>query len=53
MREELFKKVQLQPNSTEYQHVAQGFLKTANYNIQKVSMVTQKQTFYYNLIVAF
>lgn len=40
MYEELFKKVQLQPNSTEYQRVAQGFLKTAKYNIQKVSMVT-------------
>uniref|UniRef100_A0A671UH22 Poly [ADP-ribose] polymerase n=1 Tax=Sparus aurata TaxID=8175 RepID=A0A671UH22_SPAAU len=43
MRDELFKKVQLQPNSTEYQHVAQGFLKMANYNIQKIERV---QNFY-------
>lgn len=38
---EVFKKVTLQPNSPEYQDVAQGFLATARYNIKKVSN-TQK-----------
>lgn len=37
MHGEVFKKVELQPNSPEYQTVAQGFVKTAKYNIQKVS----------------
>ncbi|XP_071315254.1 protein mono-ADP-ribosyltransferase PARP14-like isoform X2 [Trachinotus anak] len=39
MHEEVFKKVVLQPNSQEYQDVAQGFLKTAKYNIQKIERV--------------
>ncbi|KAM8746808.1 protein mono-ADP-ribosyltransferase PARP14-like [Acanthopagrus schlegelii] len=39
MHEEIFKKVQLQPNSSEYQRVAQGFLRTANYTIQKIERV--------------
>nr|XP_019961820.1 PREDICTED: poly [ADP-ribose] polymerase 14-like isoform X1 [Paralichthys olivaceus] len=39
MHEEVFKKVELQPNSQEYQVVAQGFLKTAKYNIQKIERV--------------
>uniref|UniRef100_A0A3B4T7X2 Poly [ADP-ribose] polymerase n=1 Tax=Seriola dumerili TaxID=41447 RepID=A0A3B4T7X2_SERDU len=39
MHEEVFKKVELQLNSQEYQDVAQGFLKTAKYNIQKIERV--------------
>ncbi|KAM9335537.1 protein mono-ADP-ribosyltransferase PARP14-like [Symphorus nematophorus] len=39
MDEEVFKKVELQPNSQEYQTVAQGFLKTANYTIRKIERV--------------
>uniref|UniRef100_A0A3B4WTB6 Poly [ADP-ribose] polymerase n=1 Tax=Seriola lalandi dorsalis TaxID=1841481 RepID=A0A3B4WTB6_SERLL len=39
MHEEVFKKVELQINSQEYQDVAQGFLKTAKYNIQKIERV--------------
>ncbi|XP_042367810.1 protein mono-ADP-ribosyltransferase PARP14-like isoform X2 [Plectropomus leopardus] len=39
MHGEIFKKVELQPNSPEYQAVAQGFLKTAKYNIQKIERV--------------
>ncbi|XP_075948577.1 protein mono-ADP-ribosyltransferase PARP14-like isoform X1 [Anarhichas minor] len=39
MHGEVFKKIQLQPNSPEYQTVAQGFLKTAKYNIQKIERV--------------
>lgn len=42
MQEDVFKKVELQPNSEEYQVIAQGFLKTANYKIQKVSMLAKK-----------
>lgn len=38
MHEEVCKKVELKPNSQDYQFVAQGFLKTAKYNIHKVSM---------------
>jgi len=45
MHEELFKRVELQPNSAEYQDVAKGFLQTAKYNIHKVSTVhLQKET---------
>ena len=40
MNGEDFKKVELHPNSTEYQDVAKGFLKTAKYNILKVSLPT-------------
>ncbi|XP_035004862.2 protein mono-ADP-ribosyltransferase PARP14-like isoform X2 [Hippoglossus stenolepis] len=39
MDEEVFKKVELNPNSQEYQVVAQGFLKTAKYNIRKIERV--------------
>ncbi|KAM6960083.1 protein mono-ADP-ribosyltransferase PARP14-like isoform 2-T2 [Tautogolabrus adspersus] len=39
MEEELFKKVELQPASPEYQTVAQGFLRTAKYNICKIERV--------------
>uniref|UniRef100_A0A3P8RQJ7 Poly [ADP-ribose] polymerase n=1 Tax=Amphiprion percula TaxID=161767 RepID=A0A3P8RQJ7_AMPPE len=39
MQEEVFKKVELQPNSPEYQDVAQGFFKTAKYNISKIERV--------------
>lgn len=42
MHQEVFKKVELQPNSSEYQDVARGFHKTAKNNIRKVSMPTQK-----------
>lgn len=38
MHDEGFKKVELQPNSPEYQDVAMGFTQTAKYNIVKVSM---------------
>lgn len=41
MHEDVFKKVEVQSNSPEYRDVAQGFLKTAKYNIVKVSMRTQ------------
>ncbi|XP_070785885.1 protein mono-ADP-ribosyltransferase PARP14-like isoform X2 [Enoplosus armatus] len=43
MHGEVFKKVELQPNSPEYQIVAQDFLKTAKYNIRKIERV---QNFY-------
>ncbi|XP_039679072.1 protein mono-ADP-ribosyltransferase PARP14-like isoform X1 [Perca fluviatilis] len=43
MNGEDFKKVELHPNSTEYQDVAKGFLKTAKYNILKIERV---QNFY-------
>lgn len=43
MHEEVFKKVELQPNSPEYQTVAKGFLKTAKFNIRKIERV---QNFY-------
>lgn len=46
MHEEVFKKITLQPNSPEYQNVAQGFLNTARYKIQKVSMPTHENTHY-------
>uniref|UniRef100_A0A8P4GJT4 Poly [ADP-ribose] polymerase n=1 Tax=Dicentrarchus labrax TaxID=13489 RepID=A0A8P4GJT4_DICLA len=39
MHEEVFKKVELQPTSPEYQAVAQGFLKTAKYTIHKIERV--------------
>ncbi|XP_074555195.1 protein mono-ADP-ribosyltransferase PARP14-like [Halichoeres trimaculatus] len=39
MGEELFKKVELQSTTKEYQDVAQGFLKTARYNICKIERV--------------
>ncbi|CAJ1085948.1 protein mono-ADP-ribosyltransferase PARP14-like isoform X2 [Xyrichtys novacula] len=39
MEEETFKKVELQPSSPEYQGVAQGFLRTAKYNICKIERV--------------
>uniref|UniRef100_A0A7N6BPQ8 Poly [ADP-ribose] polymerase n=1 Tax=Anabas testudineus TaxID=64144 RepID=A0A7N6BPQ8_ANATE len=39
MHEEVFKKITLQPNSPEYQNVAQGFLNTAKYKIQKIERV--------------
>uniref|UniRef100_A0A3Q0SRL0 Poly [ADP-ribose] polymerase n=1 Tax=Amphilophus citrinellus TaxID=61819 RepID=A0A3Q0SRL0_AMPCI len=43
MQEEMFKKVELQPNSQEYRDIAKGFLKTAKYNICKIERV---QNFY-------
>lgn len=49
MHEEVFKKVELQPNSPEYQVVAQGFHKTTKYNICKVSMVTKRTHVSHNL----
>ncbi|XP_059210657.1 protein mono-ADP-ribosyltransferase PARP14-like [Centropristis striata] len=39
MQDEVFKKVELQPNSRDYKTVAQGFLKTAKYNIHKIERV--------------
>uniref|UniRef100_A0A3B3WK69 Poly [ADP-ribose] polymerase n=1 Tax=Poecilia mexicana TaxID=48701 RepID=A0A3B3WK69_9TELE len=39
MQDEIFKKVDLQPNSNEYQKVASDFLKTANYTIHKIERV--------------
>ncbi|MEQ2171084.1 hypothetical protein GOODEAATRI_007078 [Goodea atripinnis] len=39
MKGEAFKKVELQPNSPEYQEVAKGFHKTTQYNIQKIERV--------------
>lgn len=44
-QEEVFKRVQLQPNSAEYDNVAKGFLKTARYNIQKVSNTQKSKDF--------
>lgn len=34
-----FKKVELNPNSKEYQDIAQGFLRTAKYNIHKIERI--------------
>ncbi|XP_069564028.1 protein mono-ADP-ribosyltransferase PARP14-like [Brachyistius frenatus] len=42
MHDELFKKVELLPNSPEYQTVAQGFLKTATYHIHKIERVQNR-----------
>uniref|UniRef100_A0A665VI28 Poly [ADP-ribose] polymerase n=1 Tax=Echeneis naucrates TaxID=173247 RepID=A0A665VI28_ECHNA len=39
MSNEISKRVELNPNSQEYQNVAQGFHKTAKYNIQKIERV--------------
>uniref|UniRef100_A0A673CGQ7 Poly [ADP-ribose] polymerase n=1 Tax=Sphaeramia orbicularis TaxID=375764 RepID=A0A673CGQ7_9TELE len=39
MEGEDFKKVELNPNSKEYKEIAQGFLKTAKYNIQKIERI--------------
>ncbi|KAM4714716.1 protein mono-ADP-ribosyltransferase PARP15-like [Anableps anableps] len=39
MNGEDFKKVELDPNSPEYQEVANGFHKTASYNIHKIERV--------------
>ncbi|XP_042257467.1 protein mono-ADP-ribosyltransferase PARP14-like [Thunnus maccoyii] len=39
MHEEVFKKVELQPNSTEYQNIVKGFCKTTQYNIHKIERV--------------
>ncbi|KAM4714714.1 protein mono-ADP-ribosyltransferase PARP14-like [Anableps anableps] len=39
MHEDIFKKVELQPNSKEYQDIAKGFHKTANYKIHKIERV--------------
>ncbi|XP_032438279.1 protein mono-ADP-ribosyltransferase PARP14-like [Xiphophorus hellerii] len=39
MQDEVFKKVELQPNSNEYQNVASDFLKTAMYTIHKIERV--------------
>nr|XP_046237201.1 protein mono-ADP-ribosyltransferase PARP14-like isoform X2 [Scatophagus argus] len=39
MHNEVFKKVELPPNSAEYQDVAQAFLRTAKYNIRKIERV--------------
>ncbi|XP_062239459.1 protein mono-ADP-ribosyltransferase PARP14-like isoform X1 [Platichthys flesus] len=39
MNEDVFKKVELNPTSHEYQVVAQGFLKTAKYTIRKIERV--------------
>ncbi|XP_008298465.1 poly [ADP-ribose] polymerase 14-like isoform X2 [Stegastes partitus] len=39
MQEEVFKKVELQANSAEYQDVAQCFFRTAKYNISKIERV--------------
>ncbi|XP_026150830.1 protein mono-ADP-ribosyltransferase PARP14-like [Mastacembelus armatus] len=44
--EEMFKKVEIQPNSLEYQTVAQGFLKTANFTIQKIECVQNVYLWY-------
>ena len=45
MHGEVFKKVELQPNSTEYQNVVKGFCKTTQYNIRKVSNANTKTHF--------
>ncbi|KAM3590232.1 uncharacterized protein V6R79_006267 [Siganus canaliculatus] len=39
MGDELFKKIELNPNSSEYKRVAQGFHKTAQNNIVKIERV--------------
>ncbi|KAG7496605.1 poly [ADP-ribose] polymerase 14-like [Solea senegalensis] len=39
MQDETFKKVELHPNTNEYQSVAQAFLATAKYRIQKIERV--------------
>ncbi|KAM4537418.1 protein mono-ADP-ribosyltransferase PARP14-like isoform 2-T2 [Odontesthes bonariensis] len=39
MHDEVFRKVELQPNSPEYQDVATGFLQTAKHNIHKIERV--------------
>ncbi|XP_072232866.1 protein mono-ADP-ribosyltransferase PARP14-like isoform X2 [Leuresthes tenuis] len=39
MHEEVFKRVELQNNSDEYQDVAKGFLQKAKYNIHKIERV--------------
>ncbi|XP_061566313.1 protein mono-ADP-ribosyltransferase PARP14-like isoform X2 [Cololabis saira] len=46
MQEEYFKKVELQPNSNEYQEVAKGFNKTAKYNIHKIERVQNSYLWY-------
>ncbi|XP_029310994.1 protein mono-ADP-ribosyltransferase PARP14-like isoform X2 [Cottoperca gobio] len=46
MQEEGFKKVELQPNSPEYKVVAQGFLKTAKFNIRKIERVQNLYLWY-------
>uniref|UniRef100_A0A8C5DKP9 Poly [ADP-ribose] polymerase n=1 Tax=Gouania willdenowi TaxID=441366 RepID=A0A8C5DKP9_GOUWI len=39
MQDQVFKKVELQRSSVEYQNVASGFLKTAKYKIQKIERI--------------
>ncbi|KAM9718093.1 protein mono-ADP-ribosyltransferase PARP14-like [Menidia menidia] len=39
MHEEIFKKVNLDPNSQEYKDVAKGFLQTAKFTIKKIERV--------------
>ncbi|XP_067378769.1 protein mono-ADP-ribosyltransferase PARP14-like isoform X2 [Channa argus] len=39
MHQEVFKKVKLQPNSPEYQDIAEHFHRTARYNIEKIERV--------------
>lgn len=39
MNGEVFKKVELEPNSPEYQEVAEGFHKTTSHNIHKIERV--------------
>ncbi|KAK2862936.1 hypothetical protein Q5P01_002469 [Channa striata] len=39
MDNEIFKRVELQPSSLEYQEIASGFLSTARYNIAKIERV--------------
>uniref|UniRef100_UPI0009B45F82 poly [ADP-ribose] polymerase 14-like n=1 Tax=Monopterus albus TaxID=43700 RepID=UPI0009B45F82 len=46
MHNEVFKKVEIQPNSPEYQTVAQGFHRTARNNIQKIERVQNLYLWY-------
>ncbi|KAF3837265.1 hypothetical protein F7725_004729 [Dissostichus mawsoni] len=46
MHEVHFKKVELQPTSSEYKNIAQGFLQTAKYNIHKIERVQNLYLWY-------
>lgn len=45
MHGEVFKKIELQRNSPEYQNVVKDFCKTAKYNVCKVSNANTKAHF--------
>ncbi|KAM7366437.1 hypothetical protein PAMP_015875 [Pampus punctatissimus] len=46
MHGEVFKKVELQPNSPEYQNIVKGFHKMANYKIHKIERVQNVYLWY-------